>query len=307
MQRYILKRLAAAIFCIVMVSIIVFVLSRLSGDPASLLLPMDSTQEDLQRFRASMGLDKPLYLQYLYFFGNAVQGDFGISLKFNDPVLPLVMGRLGATAQLVVVAMAFSLSMGLTVGTLSAIRRDSWFDKFGKVFALLGQAAPTFWVGIMLILLFALVFRLLPAAGRGGPLHLILPGFTLGWYSTAAITRLTRSSMLNVLDSDFIKMTRSKGLPERLVIWKHALKNASIPVINLAGLQIAALLYGAVVTETVFAWPGLGRLAVQSITNRDFPVIQGIVLIGACLYVFMNLFVDILAAYIDPRIRYEKA
>ncbi len=307
MQRYILKRLAAAIFSIVMVSIIVFVLSRLSGDPAQLLLPMDTTQEDLKRFRVSMGLDKPLHVQYLYFFRDAVRGDFGISLKFNDPVLPLVIERLGATVQLVAVAMAFSLCVGLTVGILSATKRDSAFDKFGKIFALLGQAAPTFWVGIMLILLFALVLRLLPAAGRGGPLHLILPGFTLGWYSMAAITRLTRSSMLDILDSDFIKMTRSKGLPERLVIWKHALKNASIPVVNMAGLQIAAFLYGAVVTETVFAWPGMGRLAVLSITNRDFPLIQGIVLIGACLYVFMNLFVDILAAYLDPRIRYEKA
>lgn len=307
MQRYILKRLAAAVFCIIMVSIIVFVLSRMSGDPAALLLPMDSTQEDLQRFRASMGLDKPLYLQYLYFFKNAIKGDFGISLKFNDPVLPLVLGRLGATLQLVTVAMAFSLSVGLTIGTLSAVKRGSWIDKFGKVFALMGQAAPTFWVGIMLILIFSLYLRLLPAAGRGGLLNLVLPGFTLGWYSTAAITRLTRSSMLDVLDSDFIKMARSKGLSERVVIWKHALKNASLPVINLAGLQIAALLYGAVVTETVFAWPGMGRLAVQSITNRDFPVIQGIVLIGACLYVFTNLFVDILAAYMDPRIRYEKA
>ncbi len=307
MQRYILKRIAAAVFCILMVSIIVFVLSRMSGDPAELLLPMDATQEDLTRFRASMGLDKPVYVQYLFFFRNAVQGDFGISLKFNDPVLPLVLGRLGATFQLVAVAMTFSLTMGLTIGTLSAVKRGSWIDKFGKVFALMGQAAPTFWVGIMLILVFALFFRILPAAGKDGPLNLILPGFTLGWYSTAAITRLTRSSILDVLDSDFIKMTRSKGLSERVVIWKHALKNASLPVINLAGLQIAALLYGAVVTETVFAWPGMGRLAVQSITNRDFPVIQGIVLIGSILYVFMNLFVDILAAYIDPRIRYEKA
>jgi len=305
MQRYILKRLGAAAFCIIMVSAIVFFLSRMSGDPAELLLPLDATQEDLQRFRASMGLDKPMYMQYLYFLKNAVQGDFGVSLKFNDPVLPLVMTRLGATAQLVAVAMAFALTVGLMVGTLSAIQRDSWFDRFGKIFALLGQAAPTFWVGIMLILLFAVVLKVLPAAGRGGLSHLIMPGFTLGWYSTAAITRLTRSSMLDVLDSEFIKMTRSKGLPERLVIWKHALRNAAIPVVNLAGLQVAALLYGAVVTETVFAWPGMGQLAVRAIINRDFPVIQGIVLIGACLYVFMNLFVDVFTAYLDPRIRYE--
>jgi peptide/nickel transport system permease protein len=307
MQRYILKRLGAALFCVVAVSCIVFVLSRLSGDPAQLLLPMDTSAEDLQRFRASMGLDKPLYVQYLRFFWDAVQGDFGISLKFNDPVLPLVIGRLGATAQLVAVALAFSLTMGLTVGTVSAMKRGTWFDKFGKVFALVGQAAPTFWVGIMLILVFSVALRLLPAAGRGGILHVLMPAFTLGWYSTAAVARLTRSSMLDVLDSEFIKMTRSKGLPERYVIWKHALKNASIPVANLAGLQMAALLYGAVVTETVFAWPGMGQLAVRSIINRDFPVIQGIVLIGACLYVFMNLFVDLLCAYLDPRIRYEKA
>ncbi len=307
MQRYILKRLAAAVFCVLAVSCIVFVLSRMTGDPAQLLLPMDAGKEEVQRFRASLGLDQPLPAQYLCFLRNALRGDLGVSLKFNDPVLPLVAGRLGATAQLVAVSLVFSLGMGLTVGTVSAMKRGSWFDRFGKSFALLGQAAPTFWVGIMLILVFSVALRLLPAAGTGGILHLLMPAFTLGWYSTAAIARLTRSSMLNVLDSEFIKTVRSKGLPERLVIWKHALKNASIPVINLAGLQMAALLYGAVVTETVFAWPGMGQLAVRSIVNRDFPVTQGIVLVGACIYVFMNLLVDVLSAYLDPRIRYERA
>lgn len=304
MQKYTLMRLLQSIFTIWAVVTIVFAIARLAGDPATLLLPMDSRQEDLEALRRHLGLDQPIYLQYLIYLKNAVQGNFGISMRWNDPVLPLVFSRFRATVELVALAMLISTSIGLTVGILSAVKRGSLFDRFGKALALLGQAAPTFWVGLMLILLVAVTLRLLPSAGRGGIQNLIMPALTLGWYSTAAITRLTRSAMLDVLESEYVKMARSKGVPEVIVILKHALKNAAIPVVTMLGLQISALLYGAVITETIFAWPGMGRLAVDSIVARDFPVIQAVVLIGSSIYVFVNLFVDIIYAYLDPRIRY---
>lgn len=304
MQKYTLIRLLQALFTIWAVVTIVFAIARLAGDPATLLLPMDSSKEDLEELRHHLGLDQPMYIQYLVYLKNAMQGNFGISMRWNDPVLPLVFSRLRATMELVALAMLISTSAGLTVGILSAVKRGSLFDRFGKTLALLGQAAPTFWVGLMLILLLAVTLRLLPSAGRGGIQNLIMPAITLGWYSTAAITRLTRSAMLDVLDSEYVKMARSKGVPEVIVILKHALKNAAIPVVTMLGLQISALLYGAVITETIFAWPGMGRLAVDSIVARDFPVIQAVVLVGSSIYVFVNLFVDILYAYLDPRIRY---
>jgi peptide/nickel transport system permease protein len=207
--------------------------------------------------------------------------------------------------QLATFAMVVSATFGITIGVLSAKAPGGKIDTFGRAWALAGQSMPTFWVGIMLILVFAVWLRVLPTSGTGGFRHLILPGFTLGWYSMAAFTRLARSSMLDVLDSEFIKMCRIKGLPERMVIWKHAAKNASLPILTLLGVQFVQFLSGSLVTETVFAWPGVGRLAVWSVYSRDYPVVQTIVVIVSSGYLFVNLFIDILYAYIDPRIRYE--
>jgi peptide/nickel transport system permease protein len=234
-----------------------------------------------------------------------MRGDFGVSIYWGEPTLKIFIERFGATLQLASFAMVISASIGISIGVLSAKNPGGKIDRFGRAFALAGQSMPTFWVGIMLILIFAVALRLLPTSGTGGLQHLILPGFTLGWYSMAAFTRLSRSSMLNVLDSDFIKMCRIKGLPERLVVWKHAAKNASLPVLTLFGVQFVQFLSGSLVTETVFAWPGVGRLAVWSVYNRDYPVVQTIVVIVSSGYLFVNLFIDILYAYIDPRIRYD--
>ena len=305
MQRYILKRLAQTLVTIWIVTLVVFMLTRITGDPVDLLLSPDASAEDRAVARKAWGLDRPVYVQYWRYVSGIMHGDFGTSIKWDEPTLNIFLERFGATVQLATFAMVVSATFGITIGVLSAKAPGGKIDTFGRAWALAGQSMPTFWVGIMLILIFAVWLRVLPTSGTGGFRHLILPGFTLGWYSMAAFTRLARSAMLNVLDSEFIKMCRIKGLPERLVVWKHAVKNASLPILTLFGVQFVQFLSGSLVTETVFAWPGVGRLAVWSVYSRDYPVVQTIVVIVSSGYLFVNLFIDILYAYIDPRIRYE--
>jgi ABC-type dipeptide/oligopeptide/nickel transport system permease component len=305
MQRYILKRLLQSIVSLVAVTIIVFMLVHLSGDPAVLMAPPDATQGDLQKMREAMGLTKPLYIQYGVFLANIVKGKFGSSFKWDKPCLEIWFERFPNTLVLAVTAMAFTLFIGLPVGILSAVKVEGWFDRFGKIFALLGQSLPVFWVGLMLMLIFSVTLGWLPTSGRGGIRHLVMPAVTLGWYFTAAICRLTRSSMLDVLDHDYIKMARIKGVSKYGVVLKHAFKNASIPILTLGTLNFILMLNGTVITETVFNWPGIGRLVVEAIFSRDFPLVQACVLIGSFFFIFANLLVDVLYAYIDPRIVYE--
>jgi peptide/nickel transport system permease protein len=306
MQRYILGRLGQAVLCLFAVAIIVFILGRLTGDPLVMMLPPDSTKEDYNMMSEHLGLDKPYIVQFWRFIIGAVRGDFGTSIRYQEPAMGLVFERFPATLELTLVAIAIAVFIALPTGILSAVKRDSVFDKFGKTAALAGQSMPIFWVGIMMMWAFAVVLELLPPAGRGGLRNIILPAITLGWYVNAALMRVARSSMIDVLDSEYVKLARVKGLPEKVVILKHALKNAAIPIITLAGMHFAGLLRGAVVTETVFAWPGLGRLAVSAVYARDFPLIQASVLFMALVFILMNLTVDILYAYLDPRIRYDR-
>lgn len=305
MQRFILRRILYALVSLFLLSLIIFFATRLTGDPARLIAGPDAREADLQALREELGLTRPLPTQYLVFVAKAVRGDFGISYQNRVPALGLYLERLPASAELGLAAFIISFIIALPIGLLSAVKVNSWWDTFGKLFALGGMSLPGFWVGLLLILVFSLTFRLLPVAGRGGLDNLILPAFALGWYFAAAHTRLIRSAMLDVLGSEYIKLARLKGLPELLVIAKHALKNALIPVVTLAGINLVLMVSAAVVVETVFAWPGIGQLLYQGITNRDFPVVQTVVIVTGAMMVWVNLTVDVLYAYIDPRIRYE--
>jgi peptide/nickel transport system permease protein len=280
-------------------------LSRFSGDPLTLMMPPEASEEDWDLMRKTLGLDKPIYIQYWKFLSGAVHGDFGQSIRWEKPCLEVFLSYFPNTLLLGATAMAFSLIIGIPFGILSAVKVGRWPDNFGKIFALMGQSLPVFWVGIMLILIFAVQIRLLPTSGMGSVQHLIMPAFTLGWYFTAAQTRLTRSAMLDVLDTEYIKLARIKGMPEILVIIKHAFKNAVLPILTMAALNFIVLLNGTVITETIFAWPGVGRLVVQAIFARDYPLVQTCVFISSSLFIFTNLLVDILYMYLDPRIRYR--
>jgi peptide/nickel transport system permease protein len=305
LKRYILRRVLLGIVTVVGVSIIIFVAARLSGDVALLLAPQEATDEEIQAIRVQLGLDKPIPIQYYIFVKDALKGDFGRSIRYSRPVMEVILSRVPGTVELVGVAFIFSITSGIFLGTISATKRDSWMDQSGKMFALLGQAMPGFWIGIMAILVFAVKLGWLPTSGRGGINHLVLPAFALGWYSIASIMRVTRSSMLDVLDSEYIKMARIKGNPNRVVVWKHALKNALIPVVGLGGMQLTHLIGGAVIVESVFSWPGLGSLIVDAVYARDYPLVQAGVFLISVFFISLNLFVDLLYGIIDPRIRYE--
>lgn len=305
MRRYALKRIFLGIITIIGVSIILFVASRLSGDVTYLLLPEDATKEDEAKLRAELGLDKPIPVQFLIFVGNVTRGKFGDSIRYRSPALELVFQRLPATFELGATAFLLAICIGLPIGVISATRRNSFGDIWGKLFALIGQSMPGFWLGIMSILIFAVKLNWLPTSGRGGIAHIILPATTLAWYSTASIVRLTRSAMLEILDSEYIKTARLKGNRERVVIWKHALRNALIPVVSLAGIQLGILLGGVVITESVFGWPGLGSLILDGVYSRDYSLVQAGVLVTSTIYITLNLIVDLLYGVIDPRIRYN--
>jgi peptide/nickel transport system permease protein len=303
MSRYLIGRLAQTLLSMLVVISIVFVLTRLSGNPVDLLLDVNASERDQQILTHHLGLDRPLAVQYAIYVRNIFAGDFGRSIITRRPVTEHIWERLPATAELGIVAMVLSVLIGVPLGMYSAVRRGSALDSGARIFAVLGQSLPTFWLGLMLILLFAVTLGVVPAGGRGGWPHLILPAFTLGYFTSAAILRLTRSAMLEVLGSDYIKFARLKGLHEQVVLWKHGLRNALLPVVTFAVMLFVQFLGGAVVTETVFAWPGLGRLILESITTRDYPIVQAGVLVLSALYLTGNLFVDLLYGYLNPRIR----
>lgn len=266
-------------------SVIIFIISRLSGDPMSLLLPADAPPQLIEQTRQHLGLDKPMVVQYFYFLQHAITGDFGNSYRWQVPALDLILERLPATIELAVAALLFSIALAVPFGVLSAVYRGSWFDRFAKIFAMLGQAIPSFWVGLLLILFFAVRLEWLPAFGRDSWSGLVLPAIALGWYPVAAQTRIVRSAMLDVLDSDYIRQGRAMGVPEGALIWKYALRNAAIPLVTILGVYFAAMLGGAFVVEVIFAWPGVGRTVVEAVFARDFPVVQAGVMLTSVLFV----------------------
>jgi peptide/nickel transport system permease protein len=296
-------RIFRALIALWLVSTVVFVVMRLSGDPVPLLLPPDAPLSEILRVRHDLGLDRPLPVQYGVFLSNVVRGDFGRSIHYRVPAVDVVRGYLGATLELGMTAFFLAALVAVPIGLFSAMKRNSPLDHAAMTFALIGQSAPTFFLGILFILLLALKADLFPTSGRGDWKHLVLPALTLGAFAMASIARLTRSAVLEVLGADYIRTARAKGVSEMWVVAKHTLKNAAIPIVTITGLQFGTLLGGAVVTETVFSWPGIGRLAVQSINNRDYPVVQCTVFVAALLFIVINFVVDLLYGFLDPRIR----
>jgi peptide/nickel transport system permease protein len=306
MKRYIGRRAGYSLLSLFLLSLTIFFFVRVTGDPAALLVEPGASASDIAAIHHQFGLDRPLWVQYGIFMSQLFHGDLGQSFYYRTPVMALYLSRLPNSLILAVAAMAFSLIIGIPSGILAAVKVGKFWDSAGKVFALLGLSLPAFWVGLVMILLFSVYLGWLPSSGSGTPWHLIMPAFALGWYFAAAHMRLTRSSMLEVLGSEYVKLARIKGLPQWFVIAKHAFKNALIPVLTLAGINLVLMINVAVVVETVFAWPGIGRLLYEGIAFRDFPVVQGVVLMGGAMIVGVNLLIDILYAVIDPRIRLEK-
>jgi peptide/nickel transport system permease protein len=298
--------MAQIVTVLLAVALIAFLLLYLSGDPAMLLMPPDATREQLDAFRHEMGFDRPFWEQFYHFVARLLQGDFGVSWRFQQPVLPIVLERIPATVLLALTALAFSLVVAIPLGVISAVKRDTPFDSASMVFALLGQSMPGFWIGIMLILAFSVSLKWLPTSGFTGPTSIILPAATLGLALVGRNARMVRSSMLEVLGEDYVKHARAKGLSEWRVITRHALRNALLPVVTVIGLEFGALLGGTVVVETVFAWPGIGLLAIQAVTGRDYPVVQAVILLSAVMFTLTNLAVDLLYTRIDPRITYRR-
>ena len=307
MQRYILFRIGQSVLTLLVLTVIVFSLARLSGDPLDVLLPLEATNEDAERLRAAWGLDKPVHIQYFTFLGNALVGDFGDSLRVRGrTAMSLVLERLPNTAALAGVAIVVAIVIAVPIGVLSAVKKDTPFDYVGKVIALFGQSLPAFWLGLMLMWLFAAQLGWFPVSGKEqGALSYILPAVAIGWFQVAALMRLVRSSMLDVLDTEYVKLARIKGVVEWKVIWKHCLRNAAIAPFTYFALIIGSLMVGSVSIEFVFAWPGVGRLAVDAAVTKDFPVVQAVVITFCMVYIVANLLVDIAYAYVDPRIRFS--
>jgi len=309
MKRYVFKRLRRGLITLWLTTLVVFMLLRLTGNPVDFLATPGMSQADIESIKEAYGFTRPIYVQYLIFMKSVCTGDFGKSMRWAQrDVLEMYMSRLPATVLLVGTALTFSMVLGLAFGIVSATRPESLVDRVVKVLAITGQSMPAFWLGLLFILLFTVYLGWLPSAGgpeRVGLKGLIMPAVSLGWFLVAANTRLVRSSMLDALDSDYIKMIRAKGMPNRVVIWKHALKNAALPIITLFAVNFALLLGGAVVTESIFAWPGIGRLLVESIFARDYTVIQTVVFFSATIIVIINTIVDLCYAWLDPRIRLE--
>lgn len=312
MGRYIANRFAQSIVNILFITVMVFLLARATGDPADVFIDDSLPKETAQLFREKLGLDKPLHIQYWIFIKDLARGDLGQSVKGHRPVTQMLVERLPATFSLGLVAMGIAMAMGIPLGVLSAVYRDTFIDRAAKIVAFLGQSTPSFWLAIMLMLFFGVfLFQQglpsLPISGRGGPATYILPAFTMGWFVVAGLVRLTRSSMLDVMDADYVTMARAKGLSERIVIWKHALRNAMIPVLTYSGLILGGFMNGSVVVEQVFAWPGVGRMALTAVSGRDYPVVQGVVIMIGVFYIVINFFVDILYVLVDPRIKYSNS
>jgi peptide/nickel transport system permease protein len=311
MYKFLIRRFGYAIFALVGATLLVFGLSRLQGDPRYLFIQEGGygmTQETWDLLGERLGLDKPLYMQYGIWLGNAARGDLGDSLITREPVRERIASRIGPTFQLAAVAWVLATVIGIPLGVLSAVKRATTWDYIGRGFALVGQAAPPFWIGIMGILIFSVTLRWLPTGTIGDGFsikHLILPSVTLGWVAAAGYMRITRSAMLEVLDSEFVKLARAKGVPAWSVIWKHAFRNALIPPLTVSALIMAGFITGTVVVETVFSWPGLGRLIVDAVNDNDFPTVTGTVLIFVLMYIVINFATDVIYAYVDPRIRFD--
>ena len=307
MGGYALRRVLRGLITVWLVTLIVFSLLRMTGNPIDHLANPSIQKEDRERMMREFGLDKPFYVQYLLFNKGIFQGNFGVSVKERgDPAFQVFKSRIMATVQLVGAGLAFSMVLGLILGVISAAYPDSLFDRFGKILAITGQAMPAFWLGLLMILLFSVKLNWLPSAGgldRVGWKGIIMPATSLGWFLVAANMRLVRSSMLDVLNSDYIKMLRAKGLPSHIIIWKHALRNAALPVITLFGVNLALLVGGALVTEKIFSWPGIGLLLVDTILMRDYAVVQTVVFFSAIVIVGVNILVDLAYAWLDPRVR----
>ena len=305
MKRYIIRRAGYSLLSLFLLSLTIFLFVRVTGDPTTLMLEPGASQQDIDNLRHQLGLDQPVWVQYWHFVESFVTANLGQSFYYRTPVFDLYLERLPNSLLLAAAAMAFSLVIGIPSGVLAAVRVGSFWDNAGKIFTLLGLSLPSFFVGLVLILFFTVYLGWLPSSGSGTPLHLIMPAVTLGWYFAASHMRLTRSSMLEVLGSEYVKLARLKGLPEPLVIGKHAFKNALIPVITLAGINLALMINATVIVEMIFAWPGIGRLLYEGISFRDFPVVQAVVVLAGSMIILVNLLVDILYAVIDPRIRLE--
>jgi peptide/nickel transport system permease protein len=304
MTRFIIIRVGQALITLIVISMVVFALARASGDPVMLMAPAQATLEDIQILREYLGLDKSLPEQYWVFLKNVVRGDLGESIATRRPVTTIIGERLPYTVQLGLSAIALGLSISLMLGVTAAVKRGTWIDSLVKFIAILGQALPSFWLAIVALQIFAGALGWLPAGGIGGPDHYVLPILTMAFFMLPIQTRLVRSSMLEVLDSEYVKLARIKGLAENRVVWKHALRNAIIPVMTAAGITFATIITGAVIIEMVFAWPGIGRLIAEAVIARDFPVTQAVVLLVAVVVLGVNLVVDIMYAVVDPRIRY---
>jgi peptide/nickel transport system permease protein len=285
------------------VALIAFGLARLAGDPVPLLMPAQASQQDLDFFRNQLGLDRPVVEQFLRFVGHIARGDFGESFRYDQPALTLILDRLPATIYLAISSMLLAAALGLPLGILAAVWRNRALDTIIRTAATVGQSTPLFWLALMLMLVFAVMLKWTPTSGYGTPAHFILPTVTLGWFSAASIARLTRSSMIEVLQSDFVRLEKLCGLPQYLIVLKHALRNAAAPIVTFMALQLGALLGGAVITETIFAWPGFGQLMVNAILFRDFPVIQAAIVVTAVFFLVINFFVDIAYKLLDPRVR----
>ena len=306
MQRYLIRRLGQTVFTLLAVTVIVFGLGRLTGDPADVLMPIEARQEDRIRISAHWGLDRPLHIQYFTYLGNVLRGDFGESFQWpGRSALDLVLLRIGNTLELGLVALLFAVAVAVPVGVLSAVYKNTRLDYAGKFIALLGQSLPHFWIGIVFMWIFAVHLGWLPTSGRGTWKHLIMPAIVIGWFQVAALMRLIRSAMLEALDSEYIKLARIKGVSEYSVIWKHALRNATIVPLTYFGIMLAYLVVGSITTEVVFSWPGVGLLVVDAVRARDFQVVQAVAIVFATVIIFANLVVDILYAYLDPRIRFD--
>jgi len=306
MQRFLVRRLIITFITLLAVSLIIFIMARASGDPRTLMLSELSTGDvdQWEELGEKLGLNKPYYEQYGIFLRDMLTGNFGKSIKENREAADIIWERLVATFQLGMAAFAFSLIVGIPLGILSSVNRGGILDNIGKVVALIGQSAPPFWIGIMLIFFFAVQLGWLPTSGKGGVKHMLMPGFALGYYNVAAIMRLTRSSMLDVLDTEYVKLARIKGIPEWKIVWKHCFRNALIGPLTYFSLIFAIVITGSVVIETVFAWPGLGLMVIEAINSKDHITVQAVVMLFALLYVAVNIVTDITYAYVDPRIRY---
>jgi peptide/nickel transport system permease protein len=302
MGAFLVRRFFQSIIVILGVIVITFLISRVAGDPVTLLLPPEATAEQRAYLTKDLGLDQPLYIQLVTYVSKVVRGDFGVSFRHNEPAMKLLVERIPASLYLSLVATLISICVALPLGIISAIKRGTIFDRIGMTLALFGQSAPAFWTGIMLILLVAVKLRWLPPSGFGGPINVILPALTIASFFTAATARLTRSSVLDVLDSEYVRYARLKGVPEFVVIMRHVLRNSFITILNIVALQLGVLFGNSVITEFIFAWPGIGRLSLEAIYNRDYPVIQAAVVVIACFFVVINLLVDIVYSLTDPRV-----